>query len=220
MADDPPRPLSVDEVLETQGEQTIQVTLERVPDDDQSVKVTPWLPGRGCLCDAALIVRKDQIAALTPTGETHFCCGEQHTVVSAEFADETLTQVFEQLGQNLARGVPPAAFAHASAPLAPQGTPWPDATRAAGLAGVPSPRPAARWGAIAAAASAPTFAEWQRQSGEMAYGGNPIRNAWCALMYGSCVSDCPPWERDCECLCWNVLVACRGWGLQRMCDAP
>lgn len=63
------------------------------------IRITPWVEGRGCLCEAALELPDSAIASVTPTDRRHSCCGKALRVVQVEFAADhkNLTTVFEQL---------------------------------------------------------------------------------------------------------------------------
>lgn len=91
--------LSVEAFLGMQREagESITAIIEPVANDDSRVKVTPYAPSGGCMCHAALTVLKTAIDSVTVTDESHFCCGERHTVVEVAFADRTLADVFKQL---------------------------------------------------------------------------------------------------------------------------
>jgi hypothetical protein len=105
--------LSVDELFDLQSRHHIKGTVEPVGDDGQLVKVTPWFPFSGCLCQLALVVPKAVIDKVKPTGESHQCCGKTLQVVEITFKEDgtmPVKQVFEQISQG---GTKAAAFAPA-----------------------------------------------------------------------------------------------------------
>lgn len=72
-------------------------------DSDDRVKVTPVTDGEGCACSYAITVNKADIDAVTPTGDTHDCCGERLLVVEVAFANETVADIFRQLSEGSAK---------------------------------------------------------------------------------------------------------------------
>lgn len=91
---------SVDDFLGGQSVSEISATIETVEGKPDSVKVTPWTPESGCLCHLSLTVRKSAVEAVTPTGQTHVCCGKTLKVVQLRFKKgETLPleDLFNQL---------------------------------------------------------------------------------------------------------------------------
>lgn len=206
MPDDAKSAVSVDELLDAQSEPSTRAPLARVAGDDAAVEVTPWVPGQGCMCHAALVVRKDQIASVTPTGETHLCCGEQHHVVTVQFADETLAQVFGQLVQN-------AAVPTHAAPTAPPVAAMP-------APGVPLRAPVndpqATWGT-----ARQTGALFRRSAERRPWDPRP----WdplqeCRDSYETCLgSYIPGWTDPAyvQCACRNAYCMCSGTCSIQMC---
>jgi hypothetical protein len=113
-------PMSLDEFLTAQKTLSFVATIEEVRDHPDLVKITPWSPGAGCLCQAALEVPRDAIESVKPTGDTHYCCGHVLRVGEIQFksgAKIDLEKVFAQVMQAVSGGaripypfpVPPAA---------------------------------------------------------------------------------------------------------------
>jgi hypothetical protein len=99
-------PVPLDEFLKAQKTPTFVATIEEVDDRPHLAKVTPWAPGAGCLCHAALEVPRDVIESVRPTGDTHYCCGKVLRVGEIRFkggAKIELEQVLAQAMQS-ARG--------------------------------------------------------------------------------------------------------------------
>lgn len=96
-------PISLDELLTRQGGAGARATLDEVPDQPDRVQVTPFTPDAGCLCDHAFTVPRDAIASVTPTGETHDCCGKTLLVVTLTFADPVLNDVYQQLNASIGK---------------------------------------------------------------------------------------------------------------------
>lgn len=99
--------LSIDEFLKDQSSSKFTATVEAIEDKPDLVKVTPWVAAsRTCLCHLAINVRKSSLEGVTPTGDTHVCCGKSLKIVELHFKKgETLTaeDVFSQLSAS-ARG--------------------------------------------------------------------------------------------------------------------
>jgi hypothetical protein len=99
--------LSLDEFLKSQKTVTFLATIEEVIDHHDLIKVTPWTPGAGCLCHAALEVPRDAIESVKPTDDTHYCCGKVLRVGEVRFKPGTkvdLEKVFAQVMQSVGRG--------------------------------------------------------------------------------------------------------------------
>lgn len=115
-------PISLDELLGRQSSAGVRSTVEEVPDQPDRVKVTPFVPDVGCLCHHAFTVPRDAIASVTPTGETHDCCGKTLMVVELAFADPVLNDVYRQVGASVRRVAQegPAARAGAAPHMYPE----------------------------------------------------------------------------------------------------
>jgi hypothetical protein len=93
--------ISIDELLDKQSSSSaIRATVERIEGDDSRVTITPYIQGIGCLCNRSLSVPKAAVASIRTTDDVHTCCGKQLSVVEISFGDETLEDVFKQLGSN------------------------------------------------------------------------------------------------------------------------
>jgi len=100
-----PRSMTVDEFLESQTTQPILVTMEPVQNVPDKVAVRPYIEGARCLCHLILLLSKDNIASVTPTGKYDQCCGKPRAVVEIRFKDGSampLPDLFSQLGSSLA----------------------------------------------------------------------------------------------------------------------
>ena len=88
----------LDEFLKTPPPATSFIATVESVSADERVKVTPWVDNQ-CRCEAALTIAKSAIAAVTPTGDVHSCCGKHQRVVEVEFTKEgaILASVFEQM---------------------------------------------------------------------------------------------------------------------------
>lgn len=111
--------LTVEQLLQAQSQPVFRATIESIVGDATQVLVTPWVQGRGCLCQLALKIPKTAIQSLALTGESHVCCGKALQVVQVDFADQAsmrLSEVFVQIS---------AATAHqtAATPLTETGHP-------------------------------------------------------------------------------------------------
>jgi hypothetical protein len=115
--------LSLDEFLKSQKTVTFLATIEEVTEHRDLIKVTPWTPGAGCLCHAALEVPRDAIESVKPTDDTHYCCGQLLRVGEIRFKPGTkvdLEKVFAQVMQAVSRGGRPGG--HLPFPMALEGT--------------------------------------------------------------------------------------------------
>jgi hypothetical protein len=93
-------PMSVDELLTSQTKSPVLATIEAVEGDQELVKLTPWAPSTGCLCESGIKVPKYTIDSVQRTGQRHICCGRVHDVVEVNFRDEAtlrVSEVFRQL---------------------------------------------------------------------------------------------------------------------------
>jgi hypothetical protein len=100
-----PQPL--DDFLADQGQTGFTATIEPVTKDPTRVKITPWLPNAGCMCQFALEVPTKTVATVTPTGDRHFCCGKALRVVEVRFQSDaqiSLADIFGQIGEKLRGG--------------------------------------------------------------------------------------------------------------------
>lgn len=101
-----PKPISLDELLASQAKPTTKAVIEAVPGDDAKIKLTPWSPGVGCSCASSIILPRSTVASVTSTGEKHFCCGKELSVVAVEFATGAsldLNELLQQLAATSAR---------------------------------------------------------------------------------------------------------------------
>jgi hypothetical protein len=91
--------IEIDDLLREQEEtgNAFHVTIERTPDDDERVKITPYRADTGCLCIDAIVVPKQSIETAKRTGETHLCCGKTLQVVEVTFSDAVLGDIFSQI---------------------------------------------------------------------------------------------------------------------------
>ena len=90
--------MKLDEFLTSHAEGKFLATVEAIASTDK-VRVTPWGPLSGCLCDAALELPRSMIDAVSLTGRQDTCCGRTRPVVEVDFADSArhLRGVFSQL---------------------------------------------------------------------------------------------------------------------------
>jgi len=113
------KPLSLDALFKQQ-EQSYKVTVEAVEGDPQKVKITPWTKSGGCNCSAALTVNKDSIESVTPTGETHDCCGKTLLVVTPKFKENATLTILDVLKERFEkpRQMSQQAHSHSHTPSA------------------------------------------------------------------------------------------------------
>jgi hypothetical protein len=102
MADNTPeaaKRLSLDDFLKEQDKATNKVTIEPIADKQDSVKLTPYIGGKGCQCNLSISVPRAAIKLVEPTGEIHLCCGKTLRVVQVEFAEGHSISYPEMLAQ-------------------------------------------------------------------------------------------------------------------------
>jgi hypothetical protein len=98
--------MGIDEFIASQSASVNMATIEPIDGKPDFVKVTPWTQMSGCLCHLALEVKKSSLDSLTPTGDTHICCGKTLKVVELHFKkSETLAidDVFGQIQKSAAK---------------------------------------------------------------------------------------------------------------------
>jgi hypothetical protein len=91
--------LSLDALLSAQSTSHALVTIESIDSRDDVVKVTPWSESGGCQCDWSVLIKRSQIESVTPSGQTHHCCGKRLQVVSINFHKNASLDPTEFLGQ-------------------------------------------------------------------------------------------------------------------------
>lgn len=93
--------VGLEEFLRDQSAPRFTATIEAVEGKPDLVKVTPWAATtRQCFCHLAINVRKSAFESVTPTEDTHVCCGKTLTVVELHFKKgETISaeEIFAQL---------------------------------------------------------------------------------------------------------------------------
>jgi hypothetical protein len=105
---------SIDDLLDAQEAAVgLRVTVERMPDKEDAVKVTPFLASGVCACDVSLEIPKEAIDVVTTTGDKHLCCGKVLSVAQLTFHDAVWSNVLSQLA---ASGSAPRPFDRAMVP--------------------------------------------------------------------------------------------------------
>ena len=97
--------MTVDEFLDFQKAAGNLATVESIENDLDNVKITPWVPNRGCLCQMALTIPRSAIEYVEKTKELHFCCNKALPVAQVQFAKDSsisLTDLFQQLATKAA----------------------------------------------------------------------------------------------------------------------
>jgi hypothetical protein len=97
--------LSVEQLLEAQSHQPFKGTLEGVEGRPEDVKITPWLPRSGCLCDLSFTIRSSAIEFVTATETRHVCCGKSLRVVEVGFVENATIRIEELFGQISSRAM-------------------------------------------------------------------------------------------------------------------
>src|SRR5689334_3497387 len=76
----------------------VKFTIEELP-DTKMVKVTPYVPFLGCVCQLALTLPKLVLIVIRPTGEYVACCGKRLQLAEITFAPEAKVDLGDVLGQ-------------------------------------------------------------------------------------------------------------------------
>ncbi len=95
--------MTTDEFLTEQEKGVFLATIEPIENDDKRVKVTPWRAGHGCLCQLSIVIPKEAIANVTPTGDRHPCCNKVLRVVEITFKEGS-TMSLDEVFKNLLAG--------------------------------------------------------------------------------------------------------------------
>jgi hypothetical protein len=224
----PNDPIPIDDFLERQSKPVrLLVTIEAVSDDDERVKVTPYVAEVGCLCSRALTVRKDVIESVTITDDVHVCCGKRLTVVEVAFADATLMDVFQQIATAVLQTMPPSPRRSHTAPLPPRPPGWspsfPLANPFANWNRLPSlsravPFTWSRFGMPIAASNEATLSTEEAATGvtEQQVFHHLMHDFECSSARIACEENCFAFHSDdpeqlniCRCQCENDYIRCK-----------
>lgn len=115
------KPISLDELFEAQNKSSTLATVEPVEGKSDFAKLTPWAEGQGCLCHLAREIPRAWIASVSPTGETHLCCGKTLLVVEVQFVSEA--KLDNQQIMSLFSQAQHAVSSHHPAPVAASSMP-------------------------------------------------------------------------------------------------
>ncbi len=100
MADERERSVTVDEFLRSQVKITDLVTIQNVPTKPGVIRITPYLDDSfGCGCETGLEIPQSMVEAVTPTDQTHHCCGEILRVARVLFREEARLSVADIFAQ-------------------------------------------------------------------------------------------------------------------------
>jgi hypothetical protein len=187
--------ISVEELLSSQSKSSCSATVEAVEGQPDLVKITPWTAAAGCLCHLAVNIPKASLAGVTPTGDTHVCCGKTLKVVELHFKKGesiTLEELFSQLHRSASKST------HESGSGATE--PFYELGHTPPGYGEPRPPSGLHWPPIR-----PITDPWQKRS---LYASG---HAWCIESYDNCLSRCQhsydPW---CSCRCRQSNAICLG----------
>jgi hypothetical protein len=100
-------PVPLEEFIKGQQFPMFLATIEEVKEDPILIKVTPWRLGAGCSCKSSLLIPKEAIESVKPTGDTHYCCGKVLRVGEVRFkpgAKVGIEEVFTQMMQSAGKG--------------------------------------------------------------------------------------------------------------------
>lgn len=205
--------IPLDELLDQQDKPgRLLATVERIADDDTRVKVTPYVAGAGCLCPWALNVVKEAIESVTRTDDVHVCCGKTLTIVTVNFTDTTLADVFQQITASVAsrrgsdgddHGGFGARHARSGSPSPPYGSP--------GVAGYSRERgfldPS--WGYSLTRFAQPWTVDYGLASAPQGVSSECLLQ--CEADLNDCMHNCarmPGWIEYCACECRNMKRYC------------
>ncbi len=85
--------IQLEDLLAEQSKVATLATVEAVADKPELVRVTPWIPGRGCACRFALTISKRDISKLVLTENRHHCCGKVQRVVEVSFEEGSVLAI-------------------------------------------------------------------------------------------------------------------------------
>lgn len=101
-----PEPLSLKQLLDDQESgPDLLVTIERIEGSEDTVRITPFSQGV-CQRDIALEIPMSAIDSVTPTGDTHPCCGKMLSIVRPSFAEPVWAGALKQLASRHASASP------------------------------------------------------------------------------------------------------------------
>lgn len=91
--------ISVDDLLASQSKARFNATVEAIEGEPDLVKITPWTATAGCLCHLSMNILKASLMGVTPTENTHLCCGKMLKVVELNFKKGESIKLEDVFGQ-------------------------------------------------------------------------------------------------------------------------
>ena len=185
--------MNLEELLSAQTKSGFRATVEAIPEKPDLVKITPWSEGVGCLCHLAMNLSKSSVEGVTPTRDTHVCCGKTLKVVELHLKKGATMQVedlFDQLNTSANRRASSSDSGNAEPMYAPGQGP--------GARGDPPP-----WGW-----GLPPWWHYPPLRRQMRFPDQFY--ALCESNYNRCLEHCAysPNPEECECLCRSSLATC------------
>jgi hypothetical protein len=188
--------ISVDEVLSDQLKTSFSATVEAIEGKPDLVKITPWTAASGCLCRLSMNINKSSLEGVSPTGDTHVCCGKTLKVVELHFRKGESIALEDVLGQ-LNTSANKAASWQDPVQVEPM--------EAAGQPAQPIPPP---WGW-----NPPWLADFFRHPVHRTpLSAGFSRTAMCEPNYSRCTENCRYSSNpiQCNCLCRSSYLMCMG----------
>ena len=190
--------ITVDDLLTGQSKQTFGATVEAIESQPSMVKITPWTAASGCLCHLSVQVAKASLEGVTPTGDTHECCGKTLKVVQLHFKEGESIAFEDLFGQLNVHASKTASFSDAV-----HATP----AEAPGLPPAPIPPP---WGW-----GYPSWLEPFKRHAPRPWKRSMLgtgRSSLCESNYSRCLGHCQYSlnPEQCTCLCKSSYLICAG----------
>lgn len=192
--------INIDDLLSTQLKPAFLATVEAVEGKPDLVKITPWMASAGCLCHLSLNLAKSSFQGVTPTGDTHVCCGKTLQVVELHLKSGesvALEDVFSQLHA----AAKEAVSSHDPGAANPMRAPGPP----------PPTPPVWGWGPPPWQPS-PVSHPVHPVVRQARYAAPTSYRAYCESNYDRCMERCY-YSSDpdqCGCLCGSSYAACLG----------
>lgn len=90
--------MTLNELFDEQSKTHFLATVEPLSDNDQLVKVTPWVKDAGCMCTYSFNIAREHIDSVEPTGQHHLCCNKVLLVVRVLFNKDATISYNDMFG--------------------------------------------------------------------------------------------------------------------------
>ncbi len=99
--------ITLNELFEEQSKTKQLVTIERIENSEDKVKITPWSEEEGCNCELSIIIPISSIKNMYKTEFKHTCCGKNLIVVELELKENakiSVSDIFNQQVEKFLKG--------------------------------------------------------------------------------------------------------------------